>query len=312
MSTKLLLPACLAIALGCSANADAPSVAVDIAPVHSFVARVMVGVGQPDLVIPPGATPHEYNLKPSEARALQDAEIVFWLGEDLTPWLANAIETLSGGASVTALMGTEGTVLLAFRENALFEAQDDHDGHGHDDHDDHGHGHGEHDAHAWLSPDNAATWLNVIAAVLAAADPENADTYRANAAAGREEIAALKSHISGILDPVRGKRFIAFHDAYQYFETAFDFPASGAISISDASDPSPARIAEIQGRVRKESIGCVLTEPQFNPGMVATVIEGTKAKTGVLDPIGSALRPGPDMYSKLLKDLATTLVDCLR
>ena len=148
--------------------ADVPSVAVDIAPVHSLVARVMEGVGEPELVIPPGASPHEYNLKPSEARALQEAEIVFWLGEDLTPWLASAIETLSEGAAVTELLDGEGTVLFEFRESALFEGHEDdnHHEHGHEEkqhsHGDHaegahdGHDHGEHDPHAWLSPDNAA------------------------------------------------------------------------------------------------------------------------------------------------------------
>ena len=303
--------------------ADVPSVAVDIAPVHSLVARVMEGVGEPELVIPPGASPHEYNLKPSEARALQEAEIVFWLGEDLTPWLASAIETLSEGAAVTELLDAEGTVLFEFRESALFEGHedDDHHEHGHEEkehsHGDHaegahdGHDHGEHDPHAWLSPDNAAVWLNVIAAQLSAADPENAGTYFANAADGREEIATLKSEVSDILDPVRGKHFIVFHDAYQYFEVAFDFPASGAISLSDATDPSPARITEIQGRVRTDGINCVLTEPQFNPGMVRIVMDGTDAATGIVDPIGSGLDLGPAMYHQLLKNLASVLADCL-
>ena len=118
--------------------------------------------------------------------------------------------------------------------------------------------------------------------------------------------------ISDLLDPTRGKQFIVFHDAYQYFETAFDFPAAGAISLSDASDPSPARIAEIQDRVRSEGIDCVLAEPQYNPDMVATVLDGTDAATGVLDPIGSDIEPGPEMYPQLLRNLATVLADCLK
>ena len=330
------LPSTLAATLlGTTAMADVPSVAVDIAPVHSLVARVMEGVGVPDLIIPPGASPHEYNLKPSEAQALQEADVVFWLGEELTPWLKDAIDTLAARASVTAVLDTDGTVVLDFRDDALFEAHDhdehadgdehehedhaekEHDDHDHEEHaeDDHGHerhDHGEHDPHAWLSPDNAATWLNVIAAELSAADPENAGVYFANAAAGRDEIALLKSDVSGILDPARGKQFILFHDAYQYFETAFDFPASGAISLSDASDPSPARIAEVQDRVRDEGIDCVLTEPQYNPGLVATVMDGTDAATGVLDPLGADIEPGPRMYPQLLRNLASVLADCLK
>jgi zinc transport system substrate-binding protein len=306
--------------------ADVPSVAVDIAPMHSLVARVMDGVGTPSLIVQSGASPHEYSLRPSEAQALQDADLVFWIGEDLTPWMAESIKTLAAGAAVTALLDTDGTVLLGFREGALFEAHS----HGHEDHeehadgndhdheehaegDDHDHDHadGDHDPHAWLSPENAATWLNVIAAQLSAADPDNAGAYYANAAAAREEIAAVSAEVNATLDPVRDGRFIVFHDAYQYFEAAFDLAASGAISISDASDPSPARIAEIQGRIAEENIKCVLSEPQFDPGLVATVMDGSEAKTAVLDPIGSNLETGAGLYPQLLRNLATSLADCL-
>ncbi|MDX8349273.1 zinc ABC transporter substrate-binding protein [Cognatiyoonia sp. IB215446] len=375
MSRKLLPLSVTAILMGGTAMADVPNVAVDIAPVHSLVARVMEGVGTPDLIIQPGASPHEYSLRPSEAAALQNADLVFWIGEDLTPWMEGAVDTLAEGAAVTTLLETDGTTLLDFREDALFEAHDhghdDHDEHGHDDHDhdaakeasdhdhdhdehdhdehadghdhdheehaeaeahdhdhdheehaeadahdhdhdDHaGHDHGEHDPHAWLSPTNASTWLNVIAAQLSAADPDNAGTYFANAAAARAEMEALSAEINSTLDPARGGSFIVFHDAYQYFEADFDFPASGAISLGDATDPSPARIAEIQGRIRDEGVDCVLAEPQYNPGIVATVLEGTEASTGVIDPLGAALEPGPALYPQLMRNMAATLADCL-
>ena len=359
MSRNLLPLSLTAILMGGTAMADVPRVAVDIAPVHSLVARVMEGVGMPDLILPPGATPHEYNLRPSEAAALQEADIVVWMGEDLTPWLEAAVETLAGDASVMTLLEAEGTALLDFREGALFEAHShdhgdhddhahddhdheehahddhdhDHDDHAHDDHDhdhedhahddhdhdheDHahdehaGHDHGEHDPHAWLAPTNAGAWLNLIAAELSAADPDNAGTYFANAAAARAEMEALSVEVNGILDPVRGGSFIVFHDAYQYFETDFDFPASGAISLSDATDPGPARIAEIQARVRDEGVDCILAEPQFNPGIVETVLDGTDANTGVIDPLGVNLEPGPALYPQLIRNMATTLAECL-
>ncbi|SDX78878.1 zinc transport system substrate-binding protein [Ruegeria halocynthiae] len=348
MSRKLLPLSIAAAIMSGTAMADAPKVAVDIAPVHSLVTRVMEGVGIPDLIISPGASPHEYNLRPSEASALQEANLVFWIGGDLTPWLEGAVETLSGGATVTALLESDGTVLLDIRENALFEAHyhGDHDDHGHvdhnhsegdgHDHDDHGHedhakdnnhddhaehdehghdddehAHGERDPHAWLSPANAEVWLNSIAAQLSAADPENAGTYFANAAAAREEMATLSAEVTETLKPVRGRSFIVFHDAYQYFEDAFDFPASGAVSLSDASDPSPARIAEIQARIREEGIDCVMSEPQFNPGIIATVLDGTDANTGVIDPLGSDLEPGAALYPQIIRNMANTLAKCL-
>ncbi len=356
MSRKLIhLPAAAAL-MGSAAMADVPDVAVDIAPVHSLVARVMDGVGTPDLIVQPGASPHEYSLRPSEAGALQDASLVFWMGEDLTPWMTDAVKTLSKDAAVVTLLETEGTILLDFREGALFEAhahgdenhkEHDHGGehdreahgheehghdhdehehgkdeHGHDetahgndsharDHDGHGHAHGSHDPHAWLSPENAITWLNLIAARLSVLDPDNAGAYFANAAAAVGEMEALSAEVSGILDPVRGGSFIVFHDAYQYFEVAFDFPAAGAISLGDATDPGPARIAEIQGRILEEAIDCVLAEPQYNPGLVATVLAGTQANTGVIDPLGAALEPGPGLYPEVIRNLATTLAECL-
>jgi zinc transport system substrate-binding protein len=208
------------------------------------------------------------------------------------------------------------------------EAHDDHEKEGHDDHteghedhadDDHddedagheGHDHGAHDPHAWLSPQNAMAWLNVIAGQLSAADPDNAGAYFANAAAGRAEIKVLIGEVTATLDPVRDGRFIVFHDAYQYFEMDFNFPASGAISIGDASDPSPARIAEIQGRIAEQGIDCVLAEPQFNPGLVATVLDGTGAQTGILDPLGSDLKPGSALYPQLIRNLSTALAGCM-
>ena len=308
MSRKLLSYTAISLIFTSSAIADVPKVAVDIAPVHSLVARVMEGVGNPKLIIPTGASPHEYSLRPSEAKSLQDADMVIWMGEGLAPWMENSIETLSKNAEVVTLLEESETKLLKFREGALFEEHD------HDDHDDHDKDHddhGEHDPHAWLSIENAQTWLNLVASKLSAADPENAGVYFANAAAARAEIGDLVVVVNSILGPVRGRSFVAFHDAYQYFEISFDFPASGAISMGDATDPSAARIAEIQDRVRKEGINCVLSEPQYNPNLVATVLLGTDANTGVIDPLGVGLEPGPKLYGDLIRNMAKSLAGCL-
>lgn len=335
MSRNLLPITLTATLLGTTAWADVPSVATDIAPVHSLVSRVMQGIGTPELIVAAGATPHEYSLRPSEAAALQDADLIFWIGPDLTPWMADAIQTLAEGAEVTSLMTVDKTTKLPFREGALFEAHDhdaddddehahddhDDDDHGHDDHaheehddDDHGHddhGHGAYDPHSWLSLDNGAVWLNAIAAQLSSVDPDNASAYFTNAAVAREEFDTLRTEINDMLAPVRGRSFIVFHDAYQYFEMSFNLPASGAISVSDATDPSPARIADIQARVKDQDVTCVLSEPQFDPKIVAAVMDGSEARTGVLDPLGSDLETGSELYGNVLRNLAGALADCL-
>ena len=309
MSRKLFSISAVAALLGSSAIADVPNVSVDIAPLHSLVASVMNGVGVPNLIIPSGSSPHDHQLRPSEAKAMQDANIVFWMGEELTPWMENAVKTLSSNASITTLLENDKTSLLEFREGALFEAHD-HDDEEHDDEELDEHGHGSHDPHAWLSPNNAKAWLDVIAAQLSSYDPENAGVYFTNAAATKSEIEMIIAEINLTLDPIRGGKFIVFHDAYQYFENDFDFRASGAISIGDASDPSPARIAKIQKRIRDEEINCVLAEPQFKANIVKTVMEGSQANTNVIDPLGVGLKPGVLLYNKLIENMAQSLADC--
>lgn len=340
-----------------SAQADVPRVATDIAPVHSLVARVMKGVGEPDMIMQPGASPHGYSMRPSEALALDRSDIVFWVGDALTPWLATSLETLATDAHKIELLHVKGVIEREFREGATFEAHDhddhdDHEGHddhnehaGHEDHDDHeGHGHDDHDhdvhdnhddnshdahaesdhddhhghdhsgvdPHAWLAPENAVIWLEVIAEELAEHDPANAAAYAANASAGKAEIEAVVAELQATLEPFRAVNFVVFHDAYQYFEQSFGLSAAGAISLGDASDPSPARIAEIQQTVKDLGVTCVFSEPQFNPGLVETVMSGSDAKTVVLDPIGADIDAGPDFYTTLLKSIGQSMASCMQ
>ena len=328
MSSKVLSIASALVLSAGLASAEVPKVSADIAPVHSLVSKVMNGLGKPYLIIPAEASPHEYQLKPSEAKSLQESKLVFWIGEDLTPWLEKGLSTLAKNATITTLLKAEGIELLDFREGALFEAHDhsdhdDHDDHDHgkhkkkddhDDHDDHagheGHDHGEHDPHAWLSPSIAKAWLNLIAAKLSEVDPNNASTYFSNASSAIKDLDTLSDEINKILDPIRKEKFVVFHDAYQYFENYFNISASGAISLGDASDPSPARLKEIKDRVEKEDIHCVLAEPQYNEGLVKAVIEGTHANNAIIDPLGVNLEIGPNLYDKLIRNLAINLSNC--
>ncbi|SFT36607.1 ABC-type Zn2+ transport system, substrate-binding protein/surface adhesin [Halomonas saccharevitans] len=326
MRNKLLRPLCLPWLLAPAvAVAEVPAVAVDIPPVHSLVDRVMGKLGSPDLVIQPGASPHGYSMRPSEAEALANADIVFWVSDDLTPWLVRAQDSLADEALKVELMQTPGTRRLAYRQGATFEAHDHgHDDHGHDDHghddkahDDqahdqgHGHAHDGVDPHGWLDPVNAQAWLEAIAGSLADLDPGNADTYRRNAAEGQAELEALIDELDDHLADDRGTRFIVFHDAYQYFENRFDVPAAGAISLGDASDPSPARVREIQERVAELGVQCVFREPQYNPALVESVFEGTEVETSiVIDPLGVDLPLGAGLYSQLLRGLAEGVTRC--
>ena len=352
------------------AMADVPNVVTDIAPVHSLVATVMGDLGAPELLVDPGSSPHSYALRPSQARALDKADLVVWIGEPLTPWLHDPLETLAGSAAQLELLEADGTFQYAFREDVVFahsdvaeeHAEHDHDDHDdHDDHaehgeDDHGHdekhedhdhdgdGHQDHaaenhedhhdahdddhadehdhghdhahdheglDPHAWLDPENGRIWLGLIAEQLATLDPENAATYRANAAAGQDRLAGMIGALEAKLEPLEDKPFVVFHDAYQYFETRFHLRAVGAIRLSDASDPSPARIAEIQEAVAQSGVVCAFSEPQYNPRLIQTVFAGTQAKTAEIDPLGLKLAPGAALYPALIEALANEVVSCL-
>lgn len=343
----------------CLAAAEPPRVATDIAPIHGLAARVMAGLGTPDLIVPPTASPHGYAMRPSEAAALSRADFVFWVGAGLSPWLERPIARLASDAVPVALLDLPETETLPFREGARFAHDHDHEEHGHDDHgdaehdddehghaehgdddhahadhgdddhahaghgdddhahdahtdDDHGHSHhGQTDPHAWLSPANAKLWLGVIAAKLAGADPENAARYHANAAAGRAEIDAAVAAAETRIDPVKGRPFVVFHDAYHYFEHEFGIPATAAIAIGDAASPGAARLAEVRETVREIGAVCVFREPQFEPGLAETVAEGTGARVAVLDPHGSDIPLGPEFYPALIRVLADALAGCL-
>lgn len=296
-----------ALGLASVALAEVPRVAVDVAPVQSLVARVMQGVGTPALIVRPGASPHGYAMRPSEAAALEQADLVIWIGEALTPWLDGGIENLAGKARVIELLEVEETRVLDLREGIAFGAAPD--GETHEAHD-HDHDHEGLDPHAWLDPENARRWLGLFADELAALDPEHAAQYAENAVTAQVELDALMEEIKVELAPIKDQRFLVYHDAYQYFEVWSGLAASGAIALGDAANPGPARVAALRDMAREQHIACIFSEPQFDPKLVTRVF-GDLAGHGVIDPMASAHAPGPALYLDLMQDMARALVNCL-
>lgn len=301
------LVSCLLIWTG-AAWADPPRVVADIAPVHSLVAMVMDGVASPDLLITQGTSPHDFALRPSQAQLLQDAELVVRVSTDLTPWLQKPLDTLAAEAEVLTLIEAPGTVRHIFRSDAHDEDAEHH-GVGDDTHE-HVHDPSAVDPHAWLDPENGAIWLGAIAEQLATLDPENAERYHANAMQARAGIEALKAEIAATLAPVKDRAFVTFHDAFQYFDVRFGLNFTGALSRSDAADPSPAQVADLRARLAAGDIRCAYREPQFNDRLLRAAAEGMDMHVGVLDPLGSALEPGPELYPQLLRAMAESLAAC--
>lgn len=299
------------LTLTCAAKADVPRVVTDIAPIHSLAAQVMGDLGTPTLLIDAGASPHSFALRPSQAAALEQAQTVFWVGEGLTPWLAAVLDRLAKHASPTELLDVSGTHLLPLRDDDDF-ATDDH-GHdeGHDEgaHDDHDH-HGDFDPHAWLDPENGKVWLSAIAARLEQLDPEHGPIYQENARKALGRLDQLTAQIEATFASDTPPSFVVFHDAYHYFEARFDVEAATTIALSDATPPGPARVEKVQNLIREKGINCAFSEPQFSQALVATVLEGTDAKSATLDPLGAELAPGSGLYEALLTSMATAISGC--
>ncbi|MEE3099944.1 MAG: zinc ABC transporter substrate-binding protein [Pseudomonadota bacterium] len=325
--TAALALALAAAAVPAAAEPRAPlNVVADIAPVQSLAAMGREGAGAPALIVTPGASPHGYALRPSQAGALQDAEIVFQVGAGLAPWLSTALEGLAGGARVITLAEAPGVRHLAVREDAMF-GDGPGETHGHDEDggeadgaaeghdDDHGHGHahaaGMDDPHLWLNPDNALAWIEAIEAALSEADPGRAELYDANADRARARIAAAAETAEARLAGVHGRPYAVFHDAYAHFERRFDMPALGAVSLGDGARPGARHLAALRDRLVAAGAVCVFSEPQFPPRLVNALTEGTGIRHAELDPLGAALTPGASLYPALIEGMAAAMADCL-
>lgn len=314
------------------ALAEVPDVVTDIPPVHSLAAAVMGDLGSPVLLLDRGASPHGFQLRPSQMEAVAGADLVLWVGPQLSPWLEKALTARPGGADALALLDAPGTYRQDFaaqgddgHDHAEGEGHDDHDhahaeeeGHDHDadhdhdhaddhDHDDHGHSHTGLDPHAWLDPGNGRLWTQLIAAELSRLDPENAATYAANAEAALAAIDAADTQAAALLAPVEDRPFIAFHDAYGYFTAHYGLTMAGTVSAGDAATPGARHLAEL----REAGAACLFPEAQHDPALITQLAEATGAKVGgALDPEGSTLEPGPALYPRMIVTLAETIAAC--
>ncbi len=290
---------------------SAPRVVVTIKPIHSIVERVMEGVGNPTLIVDGTASLHTFSLKPSAAKAISSADVFIGVSQEMEPFSSRLIASLPETADAVSIVALPGLMLYPRREGGVFEP------HGHDDHDHHGHeGHSEEassvtDGHVWLDPKNAEIIAVSIAERLSARYPEAADRLKSNAARLVEEIKRLDADIGGSLGAAKGKPYIVFHDATQYFEKHFGIQAAGSITVSPDVQPSGKRLAEVRKRIKALGAVCVFAEPSYRDSQLAAVTEGTSARFGTLDAEGQMLAPGPDLYLTLMRGIAGHLRECL-
>lgn len=294
------------VALATASAAAPPTVVASIPPVHALVALVMAGIGRPRLLMAGGASPHAYALKPSDAHAVAAAAAVFWIGPELERFLIKPLAALAGGVRVVPLARADGVRLLKARKVGVW-ADDGHDHGSADDYDE-----GDIDPHLWLDPRNAAAMVRAIVTTLADIDPGNAGRYRNNGNDALAALGALEAEVAATLAPVKRLPYVVFHDAYQYFERRFNLVSAGAIAVGSGRAPGPRRVTELRQTIIARKARCVFTEPQFRPALAKTLIEGTGARLGVLDPLGAGLVPDPGLYAALMRGLAWSLLDCLK
>ena len=316
------------------ANAEL-KVVTSIKPIHSLASYLMDGIGKPELIVDGYASPHGFSMKPSHAKMLQNADLIFWVGEDLENFLEKPLKSIAKKAEKIELIEIKGLNVLKFRERNIFDEhdhddhghddhgkkEDDHDDHGHDDHgkkeehDDHdnhdgheGHAHGEFDPHIWLDTMNAKAMLNEMAEHLIENDPKNEAKYKSNLDKALKDIDKLTIEVMTELN--NSVSSIVFHDAYQYFEKRFNVNVLGAFTVNTDVMPGAEQLAEIREIIEHDKVACVFSEPQFNPDIINAVAKDMKIKTGVLDPLGATLDSGKDLYFKLIRNMSASFKGC--
>ena len=299
------------------ANAEI-KVVTSIKPIHSLASYLMDGVAKPDLIVDGYASPHGFALKPTHAKMLQEADLVFWVGEDLENFLEKPLKSIAKKAEKIELMEIKGLTKLKFRERNIFDEhghKEDEHGHKEDEHghkeDEHGHdehAHGEHDPHIWLDPMNAKVILSEMAEHLIENDSKNEAKYKANLKRAHKDLDQLTKKVKSELN--KDFKSIVFHDAYQYFEKRFDINVLGAFTVNTDVMPGAEQLAEIREVIEHDKVSCVFSEPQFNPDIIKAVAKDTNIATGVIDPLGATLNPGKDLYFDLIGNMSKSFKGC--
>ncbi len=303
----IIIVCCLCACTSLSTFAKSPQVVVTLKPIHSLVASVMAGVAEPTLLLPDGASPHTFMLKPSTLKALQDADMVIWVGPSLESFMVKPLTSLKPRDGFIEIASLNKLIKLPLREGREWQHADPE--HSHDD--DHHH-HGTFDPHVWLSTANAQTIVNVTAQRLAKADPAHAKQYLANAEKTIKELQVLKNTLRNLLKDVQTKPFLVYHDGYQYFENEFNLQAAGTMVLNPHLPLSAHGLTEIKTLIKERDIHCIFKETEFNEKMIENSLGTLPIKIKELDPLGVHFPQGPQLYQQTLLQIGKTLEECLQ
>ncbi len=346
MTKRIVLSALIAFSLAIWVPLTAQAedrVVVSIKPIHSLAAFLMEGIGQPALLIQGNASVHGYQLKPSDAKLLDQADLVIWVGPNLETSVGRAIESLSQNARTLELGEVAGLTLHTNRHSPdefgdhndehgeSEEGHDDEDEHEEDHHDDgherehdesdeedhdddehhHDHEPGELDMHIWLDLQNAKVISQAIADVLYETYPQHEHAVQANLKQLLAELDSLDHELKGQVKQIAGRPYIVFHDAYQYLEKNLGLNNVGAVTLNPERSPSVKKVGELKETVHRTDAVCAFAEPQFNPSILHVVTEDANVKIGTLDPLGWDIEPGSEAYFQIMRNLVNSFTECL-
>jgi len=286
---------------------EAPKVVVSLLPIHSLAAQIMEGVGEPALLLDAGASPHSYQLRPSDASMIQKADLVIWVGEAMEGFLSRPLASLSAPGRQLELLSLKG-LLLSEEEHRHAHGENEHAGSELEPgaEDDHPLGI---DGHIWLAPENAAIILKGIAKRLATLDPSNESLYRENLEAALVRLEALDRTLGERLEGL-DLPFVVFHDAYGGFVQHYGLEQAGIVTLSPDRAPGAGHLTELRHMIEERGVVCLFAEPQFSPAILESLRLDLEIKVGKLDPLGVGLEPGPAAYGQLLEGLANSLLSC--
>ncbi|EJM68357.1 ABC-type Zn2+ transport system, periplasmic component/surface adhesin [Pseudomonas sp. GM50] len=284
-----------------SAQAEV-KVLTSVKPLQLIAAAVQDGVAVPEVLLPPGASPHNYALRPSDVRKVQSVDLVYWIGPDMEGFLPRVLKgrTLPS----VAVQDLPGLKLRHFAEDNHSHAEEA------DEHD-HDHRPGSLDAHLWLSPINARVIATKMAADLSAADPANAVRYQSNLKAFDERLDALDLRLKARLAGIAGKPYFVFHEAFDYFEDAYGLKHTGVFSVAAEVQPGAQHVAAMRTRLQEVGKTCVFSEPPLRPRLAETLVAGLPVKLAELDALGGYTPATAQGYEQVLEKLGNDLAGCL-
>ena len=294
-------------------NADSNlNVVVSIKPFHSIVSGVMFGVASPELFLKGNFSPHTYSLKPSDAKKLQYANLVFWGGEALEGFLAKPISSLSKNAEVVSILEINGLKLRSFSTESHIGKSEKFESHSHNlPKNQVAELKAAVDPHIWLDPENAKVITQKTVQILSDFDPENAQKFLKNGENIIVRLNELDQHLSLEMSEISDSTYLVLHDAYQYFESRYKLKNKGSITLQLEHFLGVSRLKKVQKMIKTNKVSCIFTEPQYSQKLVKNLIKDTSVKKGILDPIGADILPGPELYFDLMKNLSTSLKSCL-